>query len=446
MSYPVPTSSSVVNPNNYLPYSDESDRSILIVDDEEQVRAMLRIHLSAKYLCATAASAEEALRFLKLNTFAIVLTDVIMPGQSGVELLREITVRYPETVVIMFSAIDRTQRVIDAVRLGAFDYLIKPVDLDVLDATIERAFARRELLRSAKIYKQDLERRNTELAESKFKLQKLQSQIVQNEKMASLGQLAAGVAHELNNPAAFILGNLEFLDETADGLEKLLSFYNSCKLSPEETAKLNELKKEIAFDHTIANLRSIIDDCREGATRIRDVVQNLRLFSRLDEAEFKKVDLHEGIESTVRILAKSIGNGQINLVRDYGYLPLVDCYAGQLNQVWLNLLVNAAQALKNGGEIRITTRRNDKYVDVTISDNGPGIAPDNLEKIFDPFFTTKPVGEGTGLGLSVTYSIIEKHGGVIAVASQLGKGATFRVTLPIDANQHKRPANEKQKK
>lgn len=442
MSLQVQAGYSVTNQNSYLPYSDDTERSVLIVDDDESVRNMLRIHLSSRYLCATAASAEEAVRLLKLNSFSIVLTDVIMPGVSGIELLRDITARYPETVVIIFSCIDRTQRVIDAVRLGAFDYLIKPVDFDVLDSTIERAFARRELLRSAKIYKQDLERRNVELAESKYKLQRLQSQIVQNEKMASLGQLAAGVAHELNNPAAFILGNLEFLEEAADGLDKLLAFYNSCNLSSEETEKLEELKDEIAFDHTLANLRSIVDDCREGATRIRDVVQNLRLFSRLDEAEFKKVDLHEGIESTIRILVKSLNTGQINLVRDYGYLPLVDCYAGQLNQVWLNLLVNAAQALKDGGEIRITTRRNDKYVEITISDNGPGIVSENLEKIFDPFFTTKPVGEGTGLGLSVTYSIIEKHGGVIAVASQFGKGATFRVTLPIDANQHKKPANE----
>lgn len=431
-----------VSPNNYLPYSDENDRSILIVDDDEQVRTMLRIHLSSNYLCATAASAEEALRLLKLNSFAIVLTDVIMPGVSGVELLREVTMRYPETVVIMFSCIDRTQRVIDAVRLGAFDYLIKPVDLDVLDSAIERAFGRRELLRSAKIYKMDLERRNTELAESKKTLQRLQSQIVQNEKMASLGQLAAGVAHELNNPAAFILGNLEFLEEAADGLEKLLAFYNTCNLSQQETANLKKLKDEIAFEHTLANLRSIVDDCREGATRIRDVVQNLRLFSRLDEAEIKKVDLHEGIESTIRLLVKQLSTGQINLVRDYGYLPLVDCYAGQLNQVWLNLLVNAAQALKNGGEIRIITRRVDKYVEISISDTGQGIKPEDMEKIFDPFFTTKPVGEGTGLGLSVTYSIIERHGGVIAVASQYGKGATFKVTLPIDASQHKKPANE----
>jgi signal transduction histidine kinase len=435
MSLSLSSNYAAINRNNYLPYSDDSDRSILIVDDDPQVRTMLRIHLSGQYLCATASSAEEAIKLLKLNTFAVVLTDVIMPGLSGVELLREVTAHYPETIVIIFSCIDRTQRVIDAVRLGAFDYLIKPVDLDVLDSAIERALQRREILRSAKIYKQDLERRNMELAESKTKLQKLQTQIVHNEKMASLGQLAAGVAHELNNPAAFIIGNLEFLDEAADGLEKLLAFYASCRLSCEEADGLKQLKEEIAFEHTLANLRSIVNDCHEGATRIRDVVQNLRLFSRLDEAEVKKIDLHEGIESTIRLLSKHFNTGQIRLTRDYGQLPLVDCYAGQLNQVWLNLLVNAAQALKDGGEVKITTKREAQNVIVTINDNGTGIAPQNIEKIFDPFFTTKPVGEGTGLGLSVTYSIIERHGGTIAVASQIGKGTTFIVTVPINANQ-----------
>jgi signal transduction histidine kinase len=441
MSLPLSSNNAAVNPNSYLPYSDDRNQSILIVDDDPQVRMMLRIRLSEQYLCATASSAEEAMKLLKLETFAIVLTDVIMPGLSGVELLREITSRYPETVVIIFSCIDRTQRVIDAIRLGAFDYLVKPLDMDVLDSAIERALQRRELLRSAKIYKQDLERRNMELAESKTKLEKLQTQIVHNEKMASLGQLAAGIAHELNNPAAFIIGNLEFLDEAANGLEKLLAFYASCKLSAEETEKLYQLKQEIAFEHTLKNLRSIVNDCHEGATRIRDVVQNLRLFSRLDEAEVKKVDLHEGIESTIRLLSKYFNTGQINLIKDYGQLPLVDCYAGQLNQVWLNLLINAAQALKEGGEVKITTMCESQNVIVTVSDNGTGIAPQNIEKIFDPFFTTKPVGEGTGLGLSITYSIIESHNGTIAVASQLGRGTTFVVTLPINANQNKQKTN-----
>jgi signal transduction histidine kinase len=162
-------------------------------------------------------------------------------------------------------------------------------------------------------------------------------------------------------------------------------------------------------------------------------VQNLRTFSRLDEAEFKKTDIREGIDSTVRLLSRYYSADNITLTRDYGDLPLVDAYAGQLNQVWMNLLVNAAQAVgKSGGEVRITTRVEDDSVVIAIKDTGCGIAPAHLNKIFDPFFTTKPVGEGTGLGLSISFGIVERHRGTINVESQPAQGTTFTVTLPIN--------------
>src|SRR5205085_2385057 len=181
----------------------------------------------------------------------------------------------------------------------------------------------------------------------------------------------------------------------------------------EVSAELEHIKREIDYEHALADLRDIIGDCREGAERIRDVVQNLRTFSRLDEAEFKKIDLHEGIDSTVRLLSRYYTAGRITLRREYGQLPLVDCYAGQLNQVWMNLLVNAAQAISGVGEVSIKTKLAGDVVVVCVSDTGCGIAPEHRKHIFDPFFTTKPVGEGTGLGLSISYGIIERHGGAI---------------------------------
>ena len=414
---------------------DESDRRVLIVDDEEPIRKLFASFLSDRYVCSTAANADDALAYLSCESFALVLLDMIIPGRSGVELLREITTRYPDTAVVMISGVDRTQRVLDAVRLGAYDYLIKPVDLDVLQTTVERAIVRRNFLRDARHYKLDLERRNAELKQHKAELQCLQGQIIQSAKMASLGQLAAGVAHELNNPAGFIFGNMAILRDCSQGLERLLEFYGRIQLSTEEAAQVQLIKDEIDYKNSLGDLSSIIADCHEGAARIRDVVHNLRLFSRLDEAEFKKVDIQESIESTIRLLSRYYGSGPIKLIRDYGSLPLVDCYAGQLNQVWMNLLVNAAQAIKEPGEVRISTRRDEQMVVITITDTGCGIATEHLKNIFDPFFTTKPIGEGTGLGLSVTYSIIERHNGIIKVESSLGKGTTFTVTIPIE-NEH----------
>ena len=433
MAYPIFIQSGAVGTHGSSEFMDESERRVLVVDDEEQVRNLLSNYLGASYPCSKAASADEALQLLAAEPYALVIADVVMPGRNGIELLREITARYPDTMVVMVSAIARTQRVLDAVRLGAYDYILKPCDLDVLSMTVERALERRALLHAARYYKVDLERRNEELRRSKAELESLQAQIIQSEKMASLGQLAAGVAHELNNPAGFLYGNMEMLGEIVRGLERLLAFYETVPLGGEEATRASAIKDEIDYEHTLADLRSIIGDCRDGAGRIRDVVQNLRTFSRLDEAEFKKVDIHEGIDSTIRLLTHFYGDGRVTLLRDYGELPPVDCYAGQLNQVWLNLLVNAAHATRDGGEVRITTRGEAERVVVRVSDTGRGIAPEHLTRIFDPFFTTKPVGEGTGLGLSVTYSIVERHGGEITVESELGKGTAFTVTLPVDA-------------
>jgi two-component system NtrC family sensor kinase len=416
-----------------LPVQDGEDNRILIVDDEESIRALFAACLSARYTCLIAANSYEALAMLSEQSFALVISDMLMPGMNGVELLREIKARFPDTAVIMVSAIDRPQRILDTVRLGAYDYLVKPCDLDVLEMCVERALEHRSLRLKARYYKQDLERHNEELKRSKAELERLQLQVIQSEKMASLGQLAAGVAHELNNPAGFIYGNMELLQACAHGLQRLLDFYEQAPVPDSARREAERIKQEIDYENSMMDLPSIMEDCLDGAERIRDVVQNLRTFSRLDEAEFKKIEIHEGLESTIRLLSRYYGTGQITLHRDYGELPQVDCYAGQLNQVWMNLLANAAQAIEGRGDVWVKTELVGACVVVHISDSGCGIAPEHMKKIFDPFFTTKPVGEGTGLGLSVTYSIIERHQGNISVESRTGSGTTFRVEIPVDA-------------
>lgn len=409
-----------------------SRERILIVDDSATVRRALANFLSAEYDCAEAASVLEAFQLLKEVPYELVITDIIMPGLSGIELVRKVIDSYPHTAVMVVSGVDRPQRALDAVRLGAFDYLIKPLDNEVLGLTVKRALERRSLLINAKKYKADLEARNDELIRGKQQLERLQAQIVQNEKMASIGQLAAGIAHELNNPVGFLYGNIDLLDGSIQDLLTLVKYYDQVDMPAEIAAGAEEIKTKIAYRRTLDDLEASISDCREGAERVRDIVQNLRTFSRLDEAEIKRADIHEGIESTVRILSRYFSGGNISLERRFGVLPMIESYPAQLNQVWMNLLVNAAQSVGgNSGTVSVETSADHDSVHVSISDTGGGIAPETLKKIFDPFFTTKPVGEGTGLGLSISFGIVEKHGGRIDVESEPGHGSTFTVTLPI---------------
>lgn len=412
-------------------YAEGHDHRLLIVDDEEPVRNLFAQYLEERYSCETAANASEALGWLQREPFALVISDIQMPGLGGIELLRKINELYRDTAVIIASGIDRTQRVIDAIRMGAYDYLIKPCELDVLQLCVERALERRTLLRNARRYKEDLENRNIELARRKTELERIQAQLVHSEKMASLGQLAAGVAHELNNPAGFIFSNMAVLPNYVERVKEILLSYEKVSLNDVDARRIKAVKSNIDYENILTDLTSIAADSYNGAERISDIVQNLRLFSRLDEAEFKQIDLHEGIESTIRLLSKYYTSPNITLRRNYGNLPMINCYAGQLNQVWMNLLTNAAQAIGNTeGEVRIKTECDQLTVSVCISDTGKGVEPEHLKKIFDPFFTTKPVGEGTGLGLSISHGIVGRHQGTLTVESVLGQGTSFRVTLP----------------
>ncbi len=404
---------------------------ILIVDDSATVRRSFAKVLSSSYECFEADSALDAMTELRNAEFDLVVTDIIMPGLSGIELLRKIVDEYPGTAVVVISGVDRPQRALDAIRLGAFDYLIKPCDPEVLQLTVERALERRTLLKNARQYKLDLEARNQELVRGKAQLERLQAQIVHSEKMASIGQLAAGIAHELNNPVGFLYGNLDLLDVCIADLLRLQRLYDQIPLSEQQSFEATALKNEINYDRTVGDLSSIIADCRDGAERVKNIVQNLRTFSRLDEAEFKQTDIHEGIESTIRLLSRYFSGGHVALVKEYGDIPNIEAYSAQLNQVWTNLLVNAAQSLgTEDGEVRIKTYHDEDTIYVEVTDTGTGIETDILTRIFDPFFTTKAVGEGTGLGLSISFGIIERHHGKIEVRSKIGEGTCFKVHLP----------------
>ncbi|MBI3961441.1 MAG: GAF domain-containing protein [Deinococcus sp.] len=261
-------------------------------------------------------------------------------------------------------------------------------------------------------------------------LRRAQAQLLQTEKMASLGQLVAGVAHELNNPIAFIYGNMDHLERYLSAIRRVLAAYAELPLDSAQRAALEQLRQETRLDYVLGDLDKLVASCRKGAERVKQIVADLRTFSRLDETEFKQVDIHEGIDIALNLLYHLLKK-RITVHKEYGDLPLVECNAGKLNQVFMNILANAAQAISGPGEIWIKTARLGDQVAVSIKDTGCGIPPENLTRIFEPFFTTKPVGQGTGLGLSISYAIVEQHGGRISVESQVGKGSTFTVTLPI---------------
>ncbi|MDZ4678655.1 MAG: ATP-binding protein [Oligoflexia bacterium] len=279
--------------------------------------------------------------------------------------------------------------------------------------------------------RKELEQKVVELEAINVELKNTQTSLVHSAKMASLGQLVAGVAHELNNPIGFIYSNMSHLREY---VEKLRTVLDTAEKNPE---KLKKIKADVEFDFLIDDLPKLIASCEDGARRTRDIVLGLRNFSRLDEAQLKKVDLHEGLSNTLKLLTSELKN-RIKLHEDYGKLPEVRCYVSQLNQVFMNILSNAAQAIEKDGEIWIKTWVEDKWAFVTIRDSGPGISKEDIDKIFDPFFTTKPVGRGTGLGLSITYGIMQKHGGEITVESKKGWGTEFKIKIPIDG-----PSDEK---
>lgn len=263
------------------------------------------------------------------------------------------------------------------------------------------------------------------------KLEETQNHLLQAERMASIGQLAAGVAHEINNPVGFVNSNLGSLQRYVKDVLQLLAVYEEWEphLPDESRHLISKIKQEIDVDFVREDLPALLAESLDGLKRVTRIVQDLKDFSHVDEAERQWADLEAGIDSTLRVVWNEI-KYKAQVVKEYAGLDRVQCFPFQLNQVFMNLLVNAAHAIDERGTITVRTGQDDKLVWVEIEDTGRGIAPEHMARIFDPFFTTKPVGQGTGLGLSVAYGIVQKHGGIIEVRSELGKGACFTVKLP----------------
>lgn len=321
------------------------------------------------------------------------------------------------------------------------------VDIDAAYQAVDEERTLREQAMSAML--DELVTRNHALEEDKEEQKRLlqriadtQQQLLQTEKLASIGQLAAGVAHEINNPVGFVLSNMRTLERYLDQLWRLLDAYDHVQehVAPEDQearawlASIEALKGEIDYAYLREDIPNLFAESLEGLERVRKIVQDLKDFSRSDrQQQWEVADLRHGLDATLNIVHNEI-KYRAEVVKEYGEIPLVECVPSQINQVFLNLLVNAAQAMPEGrrGVIRLRCGQREDWVWIEVADDGCGIPPENLKRIFDPFFTTKPVGKGTGLGLSLAHGIIERHHGRIEVESEVGRGTTFRVWLPIE--------------
>jgi len=382
--------------------------------------------------------------------YALAFVDMRMPqGWDGAQTIEELWNVDPDLQVVVCTAYSDYSWEELLFRLQAHDRLLilkKPFDNIEVQQMANTLTAKWEMARHASLQTSHLEllveQRTQALTQASQALQleiderkQLESQLVQSEKLASLGQLAAGVAHEINNPVGFISSNLGTLDSYFKQLQQMLDAYRHAEElipSGESLEQLKTLRCGMDLEFLREDIPSLIRESKEGIGRVVQIVKDLKDFSRVDnDQSWQWANLQQGIDSTLNIVASEL-KYKADVVKQYQALPEVECLASQINQVVMNLVINAAQAMgPERGTITISSGVDGDNVWLEVADNGCGIAPQSLQKIFDPFFTTKPVGEGTGLGLSLSYGIVKKHHGDICVTSEVGKGTTFRVVLPI---------------
>ncbi|MDZ8049846.1 MAG: sensor histidine kinase [Aulosira sp. ZfuVER01] len=418
--------------------------TILVVDDNPtNIQVLFDVLSEIGYRVAIAKSGEAALQRVQSYHPDIILLDVMMPGIDGFETCQRLkadsTTR--DIPVIFMTALSDSVDKVKGLSLGAVDYITKPIQHEEALARIRVHLQLRESQKS-------LQQQTAELSQALENLKQAQVHLVQSEKMSSLGQMMAGVAHEINNPVNFIHANLAPAKEYIKDLLNFIELYRQCH--PQSHSQIQQWMDEVDIDYLQADLPKLLDSLKLGSDRIRQLVVSLRNFSRLDESGTQLVDLHAGIESTLLLLQHRLKprpeHPGIQVVRDYGQLPLVECYPSQLNQVFMNILGNAIDALEERDQklsledtqaipskISIRTEHlQDETITISIADNGCGIEENANLQLFEPFFTTKPIGKGTGLGLSISYQIVtQKHGGKIYCHSTPGMGAEFTIAIPV---------------
>lgn len=424
-------------------FSQDRPITVLLVDDQTTMNEAIQCLLAAEsdiiyHYCSTA---DQAVAMATAVTPTVILQDLIMPGVDGMALVKQFRTQAAtqDIPIIMFSTNDDPQTKAEAFAVGVNDYLVKLPDRIELVARI-RYHSQAYLNRQAQTAALVAQAQAYELEQMLQELRRTQAQLIQTEKLSSLGQMLAGIAHEINNPVNFIFGNLTYIETYVNDLMRLVHAYQ--ERYPEPGDDIQTLLDDIDYEFLTQDLTKVLNSTRLGVERIIQIVLSLRNFSRQDQTEMRLSNLHEGIDSTLLILGHRLKQG-IEIVKQYGELPPIECYPAQLNQVFMNILNNAIDALEEQAsslsqpgfnkQIVIQTQRQDENrVEVRIRDTGSGIPADILDKLFNPFFTTKPVGKGTGLGLSICQQIIKNHQGSLDVISQPENGTEFIIRLLIE--------------
>jgi signal transduction histidine kinase len=420
---------------------------ILVVDDNPTNLAVISQALRTEgWQVRIAVDGEDALNKVAQNPPELILLDVQMPGIDGFEVCKRVKAdkATSDIPIIFMTALSDTDSKVKGLALGAVDYIVKPFEQQ---EAIARVRVHLQLRYLTQTLEQQIRDRTQALSQALEELQHSHLQVIQSEKMSALGNLVAGVAHEINNPIGCVVGNVSAVEATIKDLFGVIDLYG--KHFPNPGAEIEDELETVDLDYLREDLPKLVKAMRDGSDRIVSISRSLSTFSRADTDRKQAFNLHEGIDSTILILRHRLKANayrpEIQVLMDYGNLPLVECFPGQLNQVFMNILANAIDALdesnqgrsftdieSNPNRITIKTILVGEQVQICIADNGPGMPEEVRSRIFDHLYTTKTVGKGTGLGLAIAQQIIEeKHGGTIEVNSELGKGTTFIIEIPV---------------